>query len=47
MQHLAVLGRIARAHEAATKPPLADAAGELNLDFLNEGGTLRFGKNSS
>jgi hypothetical protein len=47
MQHFALLGRLAQAHQAAAAPIPADATGELNLDFLNEGGTLRFGKNGS
>ncbi len=48
MQHFAVLGRLAQAHQASASPLSAnDAGGDLNLDFLNEGGTIRFGKNGS
>jgi hypothetical protein len=47
MQHFALLGRLAQAHQAAAAPLPADPSGDLNLDFLNEGGTIRFGKNGS
>lgn len=50
MQHLPRLGELARAHAqaaqaaAAQKPAVRTTpSGELDLEFLNQGGTLRFG----
>ncbi len=47
MQHLQALGKLAEAHaqaKAKTQPPLPTIpSGELDLGFLNNGGTLSFG----
>ncbi|MBY0454647.1 MAG: SapC family protein [Burkholderiaceae bacterium] len=55
MQHLPQLGQLAQAHAQAAQAAQAQAAqaaqtsvrttaaGELDLEFLNQGGTLRFG----
>lgn len=44
MQHLQVLGQLAQAHsKAAQKPSLPVAGGDLNLEFLNQGGNISFG----
>lgn len=44
MQHLQVLGQLAQAHsQAAQQQPLPVAGGDLNLEFLNQGGNISFG----
>jgi len=42
MQHLPLLGKLAEAHAKIAAPPLP-ANGEIDLEFLNRSGTLRFG----
>lgn len=43
MQHLPLLGRLAQAHSKPAPAPLVTPGGELDLGFLNDNGTLRFG----
>ena len=43
MQHLALLGSLAQAHRKAAPPLPTTPSGELDLEFLNNGGTIRFG----
>lgn len=45
MQHLASLGRLATLHAQARQapPPAPASARDLDLEFLNQGGTLRLG----
>lgn len=43
MQHLQLLGRLAEAHANAAQSLPATASGDLNLDFMNQGGTITFG----
>jgi len=40
MQHMPILGRLAQAHAMVAKPA---AGGELDLEFLKQDGTIRFG----
>ncbi|WP_442595323.1 SapC family protein [Parapusillimonas sp. JC17] len=42
MQHLQKLGQLAQQHAAAQASSLQTADGELDLEFLNDGGTIRF-----
>src|SRR5690606_25788129 len=42
MQHLAKLGKLAQQH-AAAEAALQPAGGDLDLEFLNDGGTINFG----
>jgi len=43
MQHLAQLGPLAQAHERAAQAVAPQPAAELDLEFLNQGGTISFG----
>ncbi len=43
MQHLAQLGPLAQAHERAVQQAVPQPSKELNLEFLNQGGTISFG----
>ncbi len=43
MQHLAKLGPLAQAHERAAQAVAPQPAAELDLEFLNQGGTISFG----
>jgi hypothetical protein len=43
MQHLQTLGKLADAHAGANARPSSPPTGELDLDFLNNNGTLSFG----
>lgn len=43
MQHLQTLGLLAAAHHNADQAEPGSPSGELNLDFLNDSGTLSFG----
>lgn len=43
MQHLQTLGKLAHAHQQAAQPVLTTASGDLDLEFLNNGGTISFG----
>jgi hypothetical protein len=45
MQHLARLGQLAKAHAQAdaSQELKTTASGELDLEFLNEGGSINFG----
>ncbi|RTZ43173.1 peptidase [Candidimonas sp. SYP-B2681] len=43
MQHLPKLGQLAQAHAAQQLTSLETPDGELDLEFLNDGGTISFG----
>jgi hypothetical protein len=43
MQHLPMLGKLAQAHAQAAQPLPQTPTGELNLEFLNDSGTISFG----
>lgn len=43
MQHLPLLGELAQVHAKAVQPAAPMVGGELDLEFLNQGGTISFG----
>ena len=43
MQHLQKLGQLAQAYAAQTTALPQTASGELDLEFLNDSGTISFG----
>lgn len=43
MQHVSTLGKLAELHRKAVAPLPTNQSGEIDLEFLNDGGTIRLG----